>query len=248
MAEKKFNYVYITTNLINGHQYIGDRSCDCEPTEDKYLGSGKLIRRKINEYGKKNFKKEILEFFSTKQEAFNAQEKYILQFNTLIPNGYNISPSGGFMNGGNHSLESKQKMSEASKGKSKSIKHKESLSISHIGLIQSIDTIKKRVSKTKGLKRSEEFKKHMSIVSKGKPKSEEHKIKLRGQKRSEDTKNKMRKPHILSPEALENRKGKPQSKEHIENRILKIRGKKRSLEVKENMKKGWIKRKLNKVS
>jgi len=49
--EKNFNYIYITTNLINGHQYIGDRSCDYNPYMDLYLGSGILFLKKKKEYG-----------------------------------------------------------------------------------------------------------------------------------------------------------------------------------------------------
>lgn len=69
--EKTFNFVYITTNLINGKKYIGDHSTN--NINDNYLGSGKLLHKKILEYGKENFKREILEFFNTKQESFNAQ-------------------------------------------------------------------------------------------------------------------------------------------------------------------------------
>ena len=93
--EKKFNFVYITTNLINGKQYVGDHSCN-NLEKDNYLGSGKIVLwPAIEKYGKENFKREILEFFPTKQEAFDAQEKYINEYNTLTPNGYNISPKGG---------------------------------------------------------------------------------------------------------------------------------------------------------
>ena len=87
------HYVYITTNLVNGKQYVGDHSTN--KLDDNYLGSGALLFKKLNEYKRENFKKEILEFFDTKQEAFNAQEKYINEYKTLVPNGYNISPTGG---------------------------------------------------------------------------------------------------------------------------------------------------------
>jgi hypothetical protein len=91
---KKFNYVYITTNLINGKQYIGDHSSDMP--NDGYLGSGRLIAKAIKKHGKENFKKEILENFPTKDQSFNAQEKYIKEYNTLNPKGYNIHLKGGW--------------------------------------------------------------------------------------------------------------------------------------------------------
>jgi len=92
---EKIHYVYITTNLINGKQYIGDHSTD--NLEDGYLGSGRpYLREALKKYGRKNFKREILEFFSTRKEAFEAQEKYIKIYDTLSPNGYNISSRGGY--------------------------------------------------------------------------------------------------------------------------------------------------------
>jgi len=107
---KKYNYSYITTNLNNQKQYVGDHSTD--NLEDGYLGSGLYIQRAVKKYGKENFKREILEFFNTKQEAFNAQEKWIKEYNTLVPNGYNISPIGGVQASGGMNLISRQKLSK----------------------------------------------------------------------------------------------------------------------------------------
>jgi len=42
----------------------------------------------IVKYGRKNFSRQILEEFESKELAFNAQEKYILLYDTLEPNGY----------------------------------------------------------------------------------------------------------------------------------------------------------------
>jgi len=160
--EKKFNYVYITSNLINGHKYIGDRSCNCNPEEDIYLGSGTYYKNAEKLYGKQNFKKEILEFFPTKQEAFNSQEKYIKQYNTLKPNGYNLSPKGGNNVRGCHSEETIEKNRQSNIGKKHTIEAKIKMSNSHKGKKQSPETIQKRI-KTMG-----------DPWNKGKPNSIEH--------------------------------------------------------------------------
>lgn len=123
--EKQFNYVYITTNLVNGKQYVGDHSTN--NLNDSYLGGGRLFKLKMNEYGKENFKKEILEFFNSKEDAFNAQEKYIIQYNTLVPNGYNISPKGGHDVLGSVSELTKQKISKKQKGRKLTEEHKQKL-------------------------------------------------------------------------------------------------------------------------
>jgi predicted DNA-binding transcriptional regulator len=121
------NFVYITTNQINGKQYVGDHSTN-DLEKDNYVGSGIYILHALNEYGKENFKREILEHFNTKEEAFNAQEKYIQEYNTLVPNGYNISPKGGLCIKGCHSEETKQKIGKSNKGKVRSVYSKNIMS------------------------------------------------------------------------------------------------------------------------
>jgi len=64
------HYVYITTNVVNGRQYIGDHSSN--NLNDNYLGSGVAFRKAIKKYGKENFTKQILELFNTKEEAEGA--------------------------------------------------------------------------------------------------------------------------------------------------------------------------------
>jgi len=92
---KKYNYVYITTNLINGKQYVGDHSTD--DLDDNYLGSGRpLFKNALKKYGKENFKRKILETFDTKEEAELNQEKYIKKFKTHKSyGGYNLDWCGG---------------------------------------------------------------------------------------------------------------------------------------------------------
>lgn len=189
MENKRYHFVYSITNLINGKQYIGDHST--ENLKDYYFGSGNLIKNAIRKYGKKNFHKKILEFFDSKEEAFNSQRKWIKKYNTLFPNGYNISPSGGSeFNSGVLSEETKKKISNSRKGMKFTDEHRKKLSESHRNKKQSIETIEKRISKTKGLKRTEEFKESLRT-----PKSEETKQKisdsLKGQKYSEERKKNM---------------------------------------------------------
>jgi hypothetical protein len=199
---KKFHYVYITTNLVNGKQYAGDHSTD--NLDDNYLGSGNL-KNAIKKYGKQNFKKEILEYFNERNEAFIAQEKYIKQFNTLSPNGYNISPKGGLgfsgchseetkkkmslalkgrissMKGKKHSNETKFKMSIAQKGRKLSIERIEQISKSHLGYVVKDETKLKISNSLKGIKRNpftEEHKTKIGQGNKGKILSNETKLKI----------------------------------------------------------------------
>ena len=181
--EKQFNFVYITTNIVNGKQYVGDHSTN--NLNDGYLGSGILLSKDIKKYKRKIFKKKIFEFFNTKKEAFDAQEKYINEYNTLSPNGYNISPMGGNCVQKCHSEETLKKMGNSNKGKIRSKEFKDNVSKFH-----------------KGRKRLEETKKKISIANKGKKRTKEMNEENRkrnlgknnpnyGLKRSEETKRKM---------------------------------------------------------
>lgn len=115
--------MYETTNLINGKKYIGKRSCNCEILEDTYLGSGKILKKSFNKYGKENFSKRILEICASEQEAFEREIYYIAKFNAVkSENYYNIADGGQgatWINGKSEEELSawKQKMSNSRKGR-----------------------------------------------------------------------------------------------------------------------------------
>jgi hypothetical protein len=67
--------IYKTTNLVNGNFYIGYHSTN--NLDDKYLGSGKLLRLAINKYNIDKFKKEILFIFDTKEEALLKEREVV---------------------------------------------------------------------------------------------------------------------------------------------------------------------------
>lgn len=87
--------IYLISNDINSKCYIG-QSVDAKQRFashcKNYTADVSLINRAIKKYGKEHFKMTILE----KQiEDYNEREKYwIGYYNTLKPNGYNITPGG----------------------------------------------------------------------------------------------------------------------------------------------------------
>jgi hypothetical protein len=118
----KIHYVYLTTNLISGKQYVGDHTID--PKEKRYyIGSGSYFCNTVKIYGEHNFFKEILEWGDTREEVSKLQEKYIKEFNTLKPRGYNISPTGGVGVQGCHSEETKNQIRNSCIGKTSSKKY-----------------------------------------------------------------------------------------------------------------------------
>lgn len=98
--------IYKITNKINGNFYIGKHKT--KDLNDKYMGSGKLIKAVIKKHGIENFEKEILETFNTEEEMNEAEKHYVV----LGEGSYNLCPGGqggwGYVN----SKERSKKRSE----------------------------------------------------------------------------------------------------------------------------------------
>lgn len=85
-------YIYLTTNLINGKKYIGQHKGEIN---DTYFGSGSLIKKAIQKYGKENFTKEILAICDTREEADEKEKMFITQYNAVEDdNFYNLQEGG----------------------------------------------------------------------------------------------------------------------------------------------------------
>lgn len=85
--------IYKITNTVNSKIYIGQSIYD----DPDYFGSGLLIKRAIDKYGRAAFTKEILDT-ATSQEELSKKEKYwISHFDSTNGHiGYNITPGGEF--------------------------------------------------------------------------------------------------------------------------------------------------------
>lgn len=119
--------IYCITNLINGKRYVGQTiHRSIKPRLKRHFCNAPSKRKScihdaIMKYGKNNFKCEILNNMSNSQEELDLlEQKYILDLNTLVPNGYNMRTGG---RGGNKLIDPsaiakhKENVSKALKGK-----------------------------------------------------------------------------------------------------------------------------------
>lgn len=124
-----YHFVYKTTNLVNGKSYIGKHST--KNLSDGYLGSGLVIMRAVDKYGSKNFKREILEFCSTLDEAYSREECIITDFDAVNSELFYNMTAGGKGNKGYVPIfteEWKRKISESLKGKILTKEHRDNVS------------------------------------------------------------------------------------------------------------------------
>lgn len=156
-------FIYCTTNIINGKQYVGKHYTN--DINDNYLGSGLLLNRSIIKHGKENFKREILEFCDSTRELNEKEMFWIEKLSTISSkNGYNLTKGG---DGGNTiSLRTQEEQLETKKKLSESIQK-------YWDNIAEEDK-EERVSKIRGKKRSDESKARYSKAKKGIPKTKEH--------------------------------------------------------------------------
>lgn len=85
----KYGYIYKITNLINGKIYIGKRKGSS--FDDAYWGSGIKFTKALQEFGKSNFKRELVEWCSTEDILREREHYWIDTLNSRDPNiGYNM--------------------------------------------------------------------------------------------------------------------------------------------------------------
>lgn len=110
--------IYLRTNLANGKQYVGQTSNFKQRQREwnclKRIYANGHIDDDRAKYGFDAWVVKVLAECDNREDAWNLEQRFIKDYNTLWPNGYNLD-SGGEM-GKKHSDETKKKMSEAQKG------------------------------------------------------------------------------------------------------------------------------------
>jgi len=90
--QKKFHYLYKTTNILNKKYYLGMHSTN--NINDDYLGSGKRLRYSIRKHGKENHEFQILKYFNTRQELKEAEANLITESVLKDPLCMNLTLGG----------------------------------------------------------------------------------------------------------------------------------------------------------
>lgn len=125
---KKIHYVYVTTNLLNGMQYVGDHSCD-DLEKDNYLGSGIYFRNAI----KRIKTQEELEKLSKSLIGKKFTLEHRMNLSKSIIKNESQKGNKNSMYGKTHTEDSKNKNSIAHLGKKMSNEAKHNMSLSRLG-------------------------------------------------------------------------------------------------------------------
>jgi group I intron endonuclease len=172
---------YLIQNKSNGKGYIGitTRSVDRRWYEHRFVENscGKLLSKAIKKHGEQSF--EITVLASAIGDVDNLKElekQLIIQHNTAVPLGYNLTMGGDGVFGFKHSKESVERMSKTRRGAKMSETTKQKMHEAHLGKknhffgkIHSEET-KQKISETKqgcaghwtGKPRSEETRRKIS--------------------------------------------------------------------------------------
>jgi len=186
--KEKVSGIYCIENLISGKKYIG-KSEDINTRIKHVHKTCRYLYRAINKYGEENFKRYVIEYCSI-EELYNRERFYIKEWNTKVPNGYNLTDGGEGTSGYKFTDEQKENLSKSHNGRIVSQETKDKLSKSLTGIVKSEETRKKLSESHLGIPFTEEHKNNLSISHIGKPSnrlgthfSEESKIKMSNSKK-----------------------------------------------------------------
>ena len=173
-----YYYVYKTTNLVNQKFYYGVHKSN-KVFDEKYFGSGVLLRKAIDVYGIDSFKCEAIKYFESYEEALKYEEEIITPELILSEQCYNlnIGGKGGSCSGHVKNFNKNPLSEEARKKISKSLMGKSYLTEDGR---KRLSEASKGNSYAKGMtfKHTEDAKKRISQNRSGIPVSEKSKLKM----------------------------------------------------------------------
>lgn len=76
-----YGFIYITTNLVNGKKYLGQRKYS--KGWESYLGSGVAFKKALKKYGKENFKREIIVEAETAEELNQFEKELSIKYDVV---------------------------------------------------------------------------------------------------------------------------------------------------------------------
>ena len=171
---------YLITNTVNSKAYIGitTRSIARRWYEHKFVSNscGKLLAKAINKYGADAFEIKPIASAKTLENLKEIEKDLIVQFQTKVPNGYNLTDGGDGVFGFKQSEEQRLKSSTLRLGIKHSEETKQKMKVAHLGKNNHFygkthsDDSKAKISATKqgcagpwlGKPRSEETKRKIS--------------------------------------------------------------------------------------
>lgn len=104
-----YGFIYITTNILNGKRYIGQKKF--RTNWEYYKGSGKLLKQAIKKYGTKNFVRDIVDIAYSKEELDSLEIEWIHNYSaTNDSKFYNIASGGEGFCGENNTMFEKNKV------------------------------------------------------------------------------------------------------------------------------------------
>ena len=90
---KPYGCIYVTTNLLNGMRYVGQKKIN--HAFNSYMGSGVRLTRAIKKYGKENFRRTIISFAYSPDELNQQEVEAIRFFNAAESDDYYNIELGG---------------------------------------------------------------------------------------------------------------------------------------------------------
>jgi hypothetical protein len=100
IINEPYGFIYITTNIVNGMRYLGQKRIEFGIDWHSYLGSGKYLKRAIKKYGKENFYRNIVCFCYSEDELNRAEYDLSLFLNVVEDSSwYNLCYGGGGKSG-----------------------------------------------------------------------------------------------------------------------------------------------------